>query len=162
MKKLNLKTVAVLALLTAAEIVFSRFLSISLWNVKFGFSFLIVAFAAREFGPAGGAAVGGLGDLVGALLFPIGPYFPGFTLSAALCGAVFGVALRKGGALRITLALCVNNLLFGTVVNSFWISLLYGAPFLGLLPIRLLQAGIMIVIGIPAIYFMNRYVPKIR
>ena len=63
MKKSTFRTVIVLALLLAAEIVLSRFLSISLQNLKFGFSFLVVAFAAREFGFLGGAAVGGLGDL---------------------------------------------------------------------------------------------------
>ena len=84
MKKINIKTVAVLALLIAVEIVLSRLLSISLQNVKLGLSFLVVAFAAREYGILGGTLVGGLSDLVGALILPIGPYFPGFTLTAAL------------------------------------------------------------------------------
>ena len=58
MKKINIKTVAVLALLIAVEIVLSRLLSISLQNVKLGLSFLVVAFAAREYGILGGTLVG--------------------------------------------------------------------------------------------------------
>ncbi|HBD06060.1 MAG TPA: hypothetical protein DCY93_01450 [Firmicutes bacterium] len=42
-------------------------------------------------GPLYGGIVGGLGDLIGALLFPVGPYFFGFTLDSALLGVVPGL-----------------------------------------------------------------------
>lgn len=161
-KKISLRTVAVLALLTALEIVVSRFLSISTESLKIGFSFLVVAFAAREYGVAGGAVVGGLGDLVGALAFPIGPYFPGFTLTAALCGAAYGLVLKKYSVGRILLTLIINNFLLGGALNTLWISLLYGSPFMVLLPLRLMQAAVMTVVGIPALYFMNKYMPKLN
>lgn len=162
MKKSTFRTVIVLALLLAAEIVLSRFLSISLQNLKFGFSFLVVAFAAREFGFLGGAAVGGLGDLVGAILFPIGPYFPGFTLTAALCGASYAAAFKLKGDKWLLIALILNNFLLGAFLNSLWISLLYGTPFLALVPIRLVQAVIMTAVGFPALCLMNKYVPRLH
>ncbi len=161
-KKVSLRTVAVLALLTALEIVISRFLSISTESLKIGFSFLVVAFAAREYGVAGGAVVGGLGDLVGALAFPIGAYFPGFTLTSALCGAVYGLVLKTYSFKRIILTLIINNFLLGGVLNTLWISILYGSPFATLLPIRLLQAAVMTAVGVPALYFMNRYMPRLK
>ena len=161
MKKINIKTVAVLALLIAVEIVISRLLSISLQNVKLGFSFLVVAFAAREYGILGGTLVGGLSDLVGAILLPIGPYFPGFTLTAALCGAVYGFFFKNASIKNIAFAQIINNFVLGMLLNSFWISVLYGSPFLSLLPIRAIQALILTAVGIPALYFMNKYVPKI-
>ena len=161
MKKINIKTVAVLALLIAVEIVLSRLLSISLQNVKLGLSFLVVAFAAREYGILGGTLVGGLSDLVGALILPIGPYFPGFTLTAALCGAVYGIFLKNASVKKIALAQIINNFILGMLLNSFWISLLYGAPYLSLLPIRAIQAAILTAVGIPALHFMNKYVPRI-
>ena len=161
MKKINIKTVAVLALLIAVEIVLSRLLSISLQNVKLGLSFLVVAFAAREYGILGGTLVGGLSDLVGALILPIGPYFPGFTLTAALCGAVYGIFLKNASVKKIALAQIINNFILGMLLNSFWISLLYGAPYLSLLSIRAIQAAILTAVGIPALHFMNKYVPSI-
>lgn len=161
MKKNNIKTVVVLALLIAVEIVLSRLLSISLQNLKLGFSFLVVAFAAREYGVFGGVAVGGLSDLVGALLLPIGPYFPGFTLTAALMGAVYGICLKRANVKKIVLAQVINNFVLGMLLNSFWISLLYGSPFLSLLPLRALQAAILTAVGVPALHFMNKYVPRI-
>ena len=46
-----------------------------------------------------------LGDLIGALLFPVGAYFPGFTLSSFLDGAIYGWCFRKGtGKRQILLA----------------------------------------------------------
>ena len=84
-----------LALLTAMQVVLSRFLSFNTLSLKIGFAFLPVAIGAAVLGPVGGAIVGGLGDFLGAVLFPIGPYFPGFTLTTALSGVAFGLAIYR-------------------------------------------------------------------
>ena len=49
--KFNTRTLTSLALLTALEIVLSRFLSINAWNIKIGFSFVPIVVAALLFGP---------------------------------------------------------------------------------------------------------------
>jgi len=90
----NTRTLVTLAILVAMEIVLSRFLSISAWNTKIGFSFIPVAVAAMLYGPVAGGMVGALGDFVGAVLFPIGAYFPGFTLTNILVGLTCGLFLR--------------------------------------------------------------------
>ena len=84
MKKLDVKTMVTCAALIAAAIVLSRFLSINAWNLKIGFTFVPVFLAAYLYGPLGGAIVGGIADFLGATLFPIGAYFPGFTLTCVL------------------------------------------------------------------------------
>ena len=83
------------AALIAAAIVLSRFLSINAWNLKIGFTFVPVFLAAYLYGPLGGAIVGGIADFLGATLFPIGAYFPGFTLTCVLTGVVYGLLLQK-------------------------------------------------------------------
>ena len=108
MTRFSLRTLLTLSLLTALEIVLNRFLSINAWNIKIGFSFVPVVIGAMLYGPLGGAVVGALGDFIGALLFPIGPYFPGFTLTAFLTGAVFGLLLKKGDL--VTLNQCLSML----------------------------------------------------
>jgi hypothetical protein len=46
----------------------------------------------------------------GAILFPIGPYFPGFTLSAVLTGVVFGVFLfHRENKWRTSLPRCAST-----------------------------------------------------
>ncbi len=87
------KTLTLSALLAALEIVLSRFLSISAWNTKIGFAFVPVALAALLLGPLNAGIVAALADFLGALLFPVGPYFPGFTLTAFLMGLCYGVFL---------------------------------------------------------------------
>lgn len=143
-KRFTTRMIVLLGLLTALEIILSRFCSISAWNMKIGFSFVPVALAAMLYGPLGGATVGALGDLVGALLFPIGAYFPGFTLTAALTGAVFGRFLhRKQNARRILAAVAVHQLILSLLLNTLWISVLYGSPYGALLVTRAVQTAIL-------------------
>lgn len=133
------------AVLIATQIVLSRFCSINAWNLKIGLSFLPIAVAGAAFGPVGGAVVGAASDFLGAILFPIGPYFPGFTLSCALTGVFFGLAMRRGISVpKLTLAVLADQLGLSLLLNSFWISLLYGSPYLPLLATRLAQCAVMI------------------
>ena len=143
------------AVLVALKVVLDRFLSYNVWNQRFGFSFIAVAFAGAMLGAPWAMAVGGLGDIVGALLFPAGPYFPGFTLPAvltALCTALF---IRiNASLLRITLSVLINQFFGSVILNSVWISILYGKGFVALIPSRILQSGIMTVLQITLIYLL--------
>jgi len=147
LKNKTTKQITLLALFTAIEIVISRFLSFSVWNMKIGLAFIPVMLAAYLVGPVGGLIVGGLSDFLGAILFPIGAYFPGFTATAALTGLVFGLCFYKKINLpRIILAVVSTQLVCGLLLNSWFISVLYGSPFTGLLVTRLPQIGIMIAV----------------
>ena len=144
MKKLNIKAITFIGMMVAAHIVLSRFLSINAWNIKIGFSFVPVFAAAYFAGPMAGALVGGLGDFLGAILFPIGPYFPGFTLTCALPGVVYGVFLhKKQGLPQILCATALNQFGISLFVTTYWISFLYGSPYWPLLVTRIVQAGIL-------------------
>lgn len=149
---------ASLGALCAMEIVLSRFLSVSAWNIKVGFAFVPLAVAAFLYGPAAGALVGGLSDFLGAVLFPIGPYFPGFTLTAALTGIVFGICFHKRQtSLRILAAVLINQLILGFIINSFWISYLYGSPLIPLMGTRIIQCAILIPIQFICISGMSKF-----
>ena len=63
MKKLDLKAMVTCAALIAAAIVLSRFLSINVWNLKIGFTFVPVFIAAYLYGPIGDDANTGGGTL---------------------------------------------------------------------------------------------------
>lgn len=134
-----------LAVLIATQIVLSRFCSINAWNLKIGLSFLPIAVAGAAFGPVGGAVVGAASDFLGAILFPIGPYFPGFSFSCAMTGVLFGLALHKGHSTpKLVAAVLLDQLCLSLLLNSLWISLLYGSPYLPLLATRLAQCAVMI------------------
>ena len=129
---------AVIAMLIAANVVLSRFLSFNVWNLKIGFTFVTVVFAAYLFGPIAAALVGGLGGLIGALPFSIGPYFPGFTLTAVLTGICFGVFLyKKTSFAKICSCVAINELIGSALLNTLWIAVLYGSDFKAVLMSRL-------------------------
>lgn len=121
------RTFEAIAMLVALQIVLSRFLSIQTPIVKFSFGFIPVMFAGAMFGAWGGAIVGGLSDILGAVLFPSGSYFPGYTLTAALSGAVYGfMFMNKHCIWRILIAYLITSALVTLGLNSFWIALQSG------------------------------------
>ena len=95
MQKFTTKTIVSLSVLVALQIVLTRFCSFSAWNVRIGFGFVALVIAAVVHGPVAAALVGGLGDMIGAIAFPTGSYFPGFTLTQVLMGLSFGLALYR-------------------------------------------------------------------
>ena len=117
---------ASLAMLTGLQVVLSRFLSIETPFVKIGTGFLPVMLAGSLFGPMGGLIVGGVSDLVGAILFPFGAYFPGYTLTAAYSGIVYGLLFyRKPSLVRIIIAYLITALTVTLGLNTLFSILLY-------------------------------------
>jgi len=132
----NVRTLCITAMLIAMEVVLNRFCSINTMGLKIGFSFIPPVVAAMLYGPVISAAVYGIADFIGATLFPIGPYHPGFTLCAALMGVVYGLFLyrRETGTETVKIRFfpnmvmptLINNLVFGLVVNTCWVTMLSG------------------------------------
>ena len=88
--KKHLFSLVLTAVFTALTVVLSRFLSVNIWNMSIGFSFVSLMLCGMLLGAFWGGVCGALADFIGAILFPFGPYFPGFTVTAFLSGAVFG------------------------------------------------------------------------
>ena len=140
MKKLNTRMIAMIGMLVAVEVVLSRFLSINTPFVKIGFAFVPCALCAVLFGFGPTVILEIIADLLGATLFPSGSFFPGFTLTAALRGASYGLLLhKKQTPVRILLVVLFNQLVLGLLMNTLWISILYGSPFGALVVTRLAQ-----------------------
>lgn len=136
----NTSSLAKMGLLIALEIVLSRFASISAWNIKIGFAFVPLAIAAIKLGPMKAGIVGALADFLGATLFPIGPYFPGFTLTSFLNGVTFGVFLyKKQTFFRILISVTIKQFILSLFLNTLWISILYGSLYKALFITRILQ-----------------------
>ncbi len=154
--EMSAQKLVTLAFFTALFIVLERFLSFNVWNMRIGFSFIALALAGMLYGPLEAGLVGALGDILGMLLFPTGPYFPGFTLNAFLTGAVFGLFLHdKIDMKRIIGAVAVNQLILSLFVQTLWISITYGAPYAALLPTRLVQVLILIPIQLITLAVMS-------
>ena len=163
MKKMSTKMLVTAGILIALNIVLSRFLSINLWNMKFGFTFVSLFVAGYFYGPGFAAIVAGIADVIGALLFPSAAFFPGFTISAILEGAVFGLFLhKKQTKFRILCAVLLNQLVVSLLITTLWISILHGAPYEGLLMTRIVQCLIMIPVQFITISVMTRMLARTR
>ena len=160
----NLKKIVLTAMLLAFEIVLSRFLSYSVWNSKIGFGFVAVAICAGLLGPVYALILGGLADFLGAVLFPIGPYFFGFTFTAMLTGLCFGLFLyKKTNVFKVLLCVFINQFVLGLFINSYWIYLLYGSPFRVVFLSRIPQAIILTAVQFVTILTVDKLImPRLK
>ncbi|MFV0496968.1 MAG: folate family ECF transporter S component [Candidatus Fimivivens sp.] len=147
--------IANIALLIALQIVLSRFLSISTPIVKIGFSFIPLSMVAMLYGPFYATAGAAIADIIGAVLFPIGVYFPGFTLTAALTGLTYGLILyqkpKSWG--RILLAVLIIGGVLHLGLNTFWLQMTTGKAYMALLVPRIIKTIAMVPIKVLLIRF---------
>lgn len=163
MKKLNTRMITTIGLLVAMEVVLSRFLSINAPSFKIGFAFVPCALCAVLFGFGPTVILEIVADLLGATLFPSGAFFPGFTLTAALRGASYGLLLgKKQTPARILLLVLFNQLVLGLLVNSLWISMLYGSPYLGVLGLRVVQCLPLIPVEFVVITAITKFGKRVK
>lgn len=105
---------------------------------KISLTFIALVVSGYVLGPVPSVIVGALGDIVGFFVAPTGTYFPGFTVSAALSGAIFGLCLYKRPFKHIFLWLLLGRFLvtFGVniILNTQWLAMMNGkaANFLAL------------------------------
>ena len=152
------KRLAVSALLVAVDVVLTRLLAINTPVMKIGLGFAAVALCALLYGPWWAAVTGALGDLLGALLFPTGAYFPGFTLTAALTGVIFGLCLYRKPARWVypALAALLNTLLVSYLANTAMICIITGNSYAAMLAARAVQLAVMLPVQLTVLVFLSR------
>ncbi len=153
------------AVMLALEVVLSRFLAIQMPMHKFSLSFIPIVFMAVRFGPMSGGIFAVACDLIGASLFPSGPFHLGFTCCAFLRGFIFGLFLHrpdksaKKMVLAVILAVLSEQILCSLLLTSLWLVFLfnkatsfsdmwvpYGAMMLSRVPQVLINSTIQIVV----------------
>jgi len=157
-KKPDAKTITTLGMLLALEIVLSRFLSIQTPITRIGFGFVPLVIAAILYGPVASGVLAVLADILGALLFPIGAYYPPLTITSLLVGVTYGLFLYKKEFdpkkakdwIRVVVLVIVRQGVWALMLQSFWLSKLQGITykqcFLTRIPQVLLLAAVEIVI----------------
>ncbi len=146
----NVRKLTIAALLVALGVLVGFFkLPISdILEIRFTSIPLVVAGAFL--GPGIAAVIGALSDIGGYMLMPTGPYFPGFTVSGAISGIIYGLLLhRKGSAKisikRILIAVVINTIFVNMILNSLWLSIMYGkGGFIATVSARIVKELVMI------------------
>lgn len=163
MKRKDIRRLVVLGLLIGLNVTLSRLVSISNQSFKISLSFITLVVSAYLYGPLYSSLVGGISDLIGSLLFPIGAYNPLFTLTAMLSGFVYGFCLYKELKLKnIIYAVFINKFIVSLLINTFIISLIYKTAFKALFITRLYSNIIMTFIEIIIIKSLDNFLVGLK
>lgn len=156
---LTTRKIALLGLLIALNLVVAKFLSFGVWSVRISFTFVIVFLMADWFGPILAGLAAGLADVVGTLLLSggQGSYFFGFTISAFLGAFIYGLFFyqKKATNWRILAAVVLNLLLVDSLLNTWWICLLYHTSFNSIFWLRAFKEILMLPIQFLILKFIS-------
>lgn len=159
------RKIIITAVLLAMNIILSRFLSIKTPITKISFAFVPTMLCAIWLGPKWTILLNVLGDVIGAILFPTGPYFIGYTISTAVAGFIYGIFLYKKEGMytdkQMFIRLIISTTLVAVIVNAglntLWTSITTGKAFIVLLSARILKELIMIPIHVLVIMFLQKF-----
>ena len=150
MKKI--RKIIISALLLAAAIVINRFLSINTSILSIGFTFVPLMLAGIILGWKYSLTIAGLADLIGALLFPFGTYFVGYTISSVLTGLVYGLLMyqksvfivNKKFMIKTLIAILIVCIVINGGLNTMWLLMTSSKATIAILPTRIIKQLIMI------------------
>ena len=161
---LSTKNVVLCGLMAALAVVLSMVASIDVGPyIRIGFSGLPNRVVECLFGPVTGCLFGGMLDVLKYMLKPSGPFFFGFTFNVMLAGLIYGTVLYQKPVTvkRVVAAEFLTKLTVNCLLNTLWISILYGKGFFALLPLRALKNIIMLPIDSCILYFTLTYMKKL-
>ena len=112
--------------------------------IELRFAYLPIACTGMLFGPAVGAIVGGMSDILG------------FIVAAA--GIIYGLILygKEISWQRVAAAHFVRTVVVSFLLNPLWLSLLYGYGFWAVITARLVKTVVMFPIETALLYFILR------
>jgi ECF transporter S component (folate family) len=136
----TVRKITTIGMLLALQVVAGHFFTIHLQTVKIGFTFLPLIITAILYGPMWGAVSALLGDFLISMLSPYG-YYPPLALTAMLSGLLYGLFLyrKPASTWRVSLCIIAQSVLCSLLLNTFFLTQLYGYGFLALLPSRVIQ-----------------------
>ena len=159
----NVRVLTCCGLMAALAIALNFVASIDLGQyIRIGISGLPNQVVSFLFGPAVGAIFGAMLDIIKFLIKPTGPFFPGFTLSAALGGLIYGIFVyRKPLTVkRVFLAQLLIKVLVNLGLNTLWLKILYDKAILAILPGRLISNAVMLPIDTFLMFIILKMVER--
>ena len=175
-----------ISILTASALLIALGVVLSLFRIPLStvteitLTGLPIAAGGFLFGPWIGMLIGALVDICGFFVAPKGPFFPGFTISTALMGMVYGLFLyrkwwdnktcrktlfhagAKGLALRVVFSHLLKTVFISLLLNCFWLSVFYGMTFKVVFLASIPKEAINFPIEVFLIYSVVRILNRIR
>ncbi len=145
--------------------------------LKIRLDFAATAVMGVVAGPVAAPIAAAVGDVVRYIIKPAGgAFFPGYTVSAAVGGFIYGILFYKKGKMLIKrskaldilvksfLAKLSVNLFVNVTLNSIWVYMTTGKALAVLMPARILKNAVAlpfeVVILFAVIYYVDKYLKK--
>lgn len=155
------------ALFLASTVVLGRILSIRTPIITIGFSFVPIMLSAIILGPKYSTFIATASDIIGALLFPTGSYFFGFTVTSFLTGLIYGLLLYRKGfkidknfIIRLIISTIIVTGLLNGCLNTIWVIMISKNASKIIVPFRIAKQLIMIPIKIVTILALCKILEK--
>ncbi len=161
----QLRAITINAMLIALYVLSSVFLDFyPSDSIKISFGFLFIVISAYLHGPVCAMMVGALGDFTAWVIHPHGMLNLGITLGMAVAGMIFGLFYynEKPSLPRCLFAAVTETVIVELLIKTWALKTVYGTSFAATLLLRLLPAGIMLVVTILLSYGLLKAVTPLK
>lgn len=146
------RKIILISVLIATTIVLQRFLAFRTPIIQINFMFVPIMIAGILLNWPSAIFVATVSDLIGAILFPSGSFFFGYTLTAFLTGFVSGVCLYRpsgvtldrGFVLRLVACILIITILLNGGLNTIWVLIMSKNASNIIIPIRIIKQLVMV------------------
>lgn len=141
MKKINTRTLMLMALFAAISIILTRFLVVYLSSsARISFGNIPIILASLLLGPLAGGLTAAIADILGALLFSPLSWYPPLTIPPVLVGILPALLkpyiLKEINFIRVYILILITDIIASIGLSTFLLSRLYGTGYLELLVVR--------------------------
>lgn len=173
----NIRSLTTAALLIALHTVLAVFVSVQVTDsLRISVSFLANVAIGCLYGPVMGAVCGGIGDIVQFVIKPTGPYFPGWTISAACACFIYGMFFYKrfperkrfliqpdiSFLVRTFIAIALDMVLVNILMGTYWVTVMYGKGFMVYLTSRFIKNIIQLPINVVLTYYVLGFLRDVK
>jgi len=155
--KISARKITNMGFLIALSIILTRIASLRIAvggveGIRIGLGKFPVVLGGILFGPVAGGIIGGLSDLLGYIINPIGAYMPHFTITSALTGIipVFILRLFKRAeeikTIELALSIAIGHSITSLIMIPYFLHIIFGIPWMVLIPARVIAAPFNILI----------------
>ena len=122
---------------------------------------VIIMFAGITVGPLYGAIAGTITDIICFIINPMGAYFPGYTLTMALYGAIPGLMIKDNITfIRVLITAVITQIVCSALLNTYWMNMVTGLTW-EVLSVRLIGSFVSVPIYVAALYLLSKLHKKI-
>lgn len=127
----DLRKLMFAALICAMTIVIGAFYITVGENLRVYFTFFFKAVGCAVYGPVVGVIAAIVVDTLNFLMFPSGPYFPGYMLGECVSALIFSTFLyrRKITVTKVFFSKLLVNMVVNVALGSLWSKILYGQGY---------------------------------